>query len=157
MKYNELPEEIQQKVLDEYRYINIEHTEWYEYTIDEYKQKLENEYGFDDVEISFSGFASQGDGASFTGKIDDLTKFLTKAGIEPSIDFDRTDRRHSHALTVKIDFESLEIAIDEWRIDMCSEIYQSLDTEHEYLISDEQIIETIEANDYDFDENGRLQ
>lgn len=157
MKFEELSEEIQQKVLDKYRYLNTENIEWYEYTVDHFKQELEIEYGFADVEIRFSGFASQGDGASFTGKIDDLIKFLSKTGIEPSIDFDGTRDRYYHERTVKIDFEQLEDEIEDWRIDKCHEIYKALEEEYDDLTSDERIIETIEANDYEFDEDGKLQ
>lgn len=157
MKYSELPEEIQQKVLDKYRYINIEHLEWYEYTIDRLKEELENEYGFENVKIYFSGFGNQGDGASFTGRLVNLKMFLEKTGIDPSLRFDSTGSNYSHERTVRIDFEYLESEIEDWRIDKCHEIYNALEEEYEYLISDEQIIERIEANDYDFDENGRLQ
>jgi len=50
---------------------------WHEYTIDMWKQALAS-IGIEDAEISFSGFWSQGDGASFTGKVDaeKLIKFF---------------------------------------------------------------------------------
>jgi hypothetical protein len=35
-------------------------------------------------------------------------------------------------------------------------IYKSLETEWDYLSSDEQIIETIQANEWEFDENGNM-
>ncbi len=43
--------------------------EWYEYVYDMWKQALA-QIGFIDAKISFSGFWSQGDGASFTANID---------------------------------------------------------------------------------------
>lgn len=64
--------------------------EWYEYTKDLWYDALD-QIGFEDADISFSGFASQGDGASFTAdlNIDKLIFFLTtdieaKACIEPT-------------------------------------------------------------------------
>jgi hypothetical protein len=47
---------------------------WWEYTLDEWKKELED-MGFDGVDINFSGFASQGDGASFTAKRFDFMKW----------------------------------------------------------------------------------
>jgi hypothetical protein len=43
--------------------------EWWDCCHDMWKEKL-TELGFYDVEISSSGFYSQGDGASFTGRVD---------------------------------------------------------------------------------------
>jgi len=40
--------------------------EWYDYAIDDFKTMLES-IGFYNVEIRFTGFGSQGDGAHFTG------------------------------------------------------------------------------------------
>lgn len=40
--------------------------------------------------------------------------------------------------------------------DLMDWIYSSLETEYEYQTSDEVIAESIEANDYEFDESGRL-
>lgn len=48
--------------------------DWWEYTIDEWKTELED-MGFDGVDINFSGFSSQGDGASFTAKRFDFLKW----------------------------------------------------------------------------------
>ena len=65
--FNELSEEQKQEVLDRHRGYDVDHFEWFEYTIDDYKEILEI-IGFYDIDINFSGFWSQGDGASFTGK-----------------------------------------------------------------------------------------
>lgn len=48
--------------------------DWWEYVIDEWKEELKG-MGFDNVDISFSGFSSQGDGASFTGNHFDFVKW----------------------------------------------------------------------------------
>ena len=41
--------------------------EWYEHTINDFKDSLES-LGFEEVQINFTGFWSQGDGACFHGK-----------------------------------------------------------------------------------------
>jgi len=50
-----------------YREGNFDNNIWSETTLEEWKEALE-QMGFSDVEIDFSGFWSQGDGASFTAK-----------------------------------------------------------------------------------------
>lgn len=40
--------------------------------------------------------------------------------------------------------------------DLCRDLYKSLEKEYEYLTSEEAIIETIECNEYDFLENGKM-
>lgn len=66
--FEELPEDIQERALDNLRDINV-YYEWWKYTIDYYKEELEKA-GFKNAEISFSGFWSQGDGASFVADCD---------------------------------------------------------------------------------------
>jgi len=62
--FDELTPEQQNKVLDNLRDINTNY-EWWDDSVDFYKTLL-GYIGFEGVEISFSGFSSQGDGASFT-------------------------------------------------------------------------------------------
>lgn len=86
-KFDEWDEPTQKKILNKHRDINIEGSFWYEGELEYWCDKLE-EFGFiayewktkknhknedvryKDILIAFSGFCSQGDGASFTGKID---------------------------------------------------------------------------------------
>ena len=51
------------------------------------------------------------------------------------------------------DFEKFVIDIYK---DICRDIYKRLEKEYDYLTSKEAIIETIEANEYEFTENGNL-
>lgn len=52
--------------------------DWYDYTLDEWKKALDS-IGFLDATINFSGFWSQGDGASFTASVDlePLIRFMS--------------------------------------------------------------------------------
>jgi hypothetical protein len=43
-----------------------------------------------------------------------------------------------------------------WYYDTCRAIYRRLEKEYEYLTSDESIIETIHANEYEFTEDGKI-
>ena len=62
--FTELSEKAQQKAIDDNRF-DVD-SEWYDFTIDDRKEVLEA-LGFSNVNIGFSGFCSQGDGAHFTG------------------------------------------------------------------------------------------
>lgn len=75
-EYDELPDEIKAKVLENERYINVDDSNWSKWTLEEWEEKLEA-MGFDNPEISYCGFSSQGDGASFTCKDVDVEAFIT--------------------------------------------------------------------------------
>ena len=69
LKFDELSKEQQEKVLDNLRFINVEHDYWYECTKEQFHNDL-NTLGFYNIESQFSGFWSQGDGASFSANFD---------------------------------------------------------------------------------------
>lgn len=89
---------------------------------------LENEtedleaLGLENVEISFSGFWSQGDGASFTARVNDIPAFIKAIGIEDEIlpkalaafeevyemGIVRTDSRYVHENTVRFEIEEID-------------------------------------------------
>ena len=74
-EFDELSAESKEKALEKYYDINVDFDEWSFYLIDEVKAELES-FGFEDVDINYSGFWSQGDGASFTAQLHDIQKFL---------------------------------------------------------------------------------
>lgn len=86
---------------------------WYEPIIEGETEKLESE-GFEDIDIQFTGFHSQGDGASFTGKVGDKKIFVNETlGMNVKdiildnmyISVVRTDTRHLHENSVRLDCE----------------------------------------------------
>lgn len=87
---------------------------WYEGIIEGETEKLKDE-GLDDIDIQFSGFHSQGDGASFTGRVTDI-KLFVKETLDMkkmndqvldniSISIVRIDNRHVHENSVRFDCE----------------------------------------------------
>ena len=78
--------------------------------------------GLENVEISFSGFWSQGDGASFTARVNDIPAFIKTIGVTDEIlpkvlaAFEevyemrivRTDSRRSHENTVRFEIEEID-------------------------------------------------
>jgi hypothetical protein len=132
LKFNELNNEQQNKVIDYLSDINVIH-DWYEYIYDEYTTKLQK-LGFYDIKIQFSGFCCQGDGASFSAKHKRGTVYTTS--------------RYSHSGTMSCDESEILLTVAKRLADNC---YKSLECEYEHLTSRESIIETIECNEYEFD------
>ena len=78
--------------------------------------------GLDNVEIAFTGFWSQGDGASFTARVNDIPNFIKTIGVTDEIlpkvlaAFEevyemrivRTDSRHFHENTVSFEIEEMD-------------------------------------------------
>jgi hypothetical protein len=115
MKFNELDERTQDKVLEKHYDINVDY-DWWEFSLDDWKEKLEN-LGIYKPEINFSGFWNQGDGASFTGSLGSdgvlellkekkvLKKFrylvdnIRKGNLDISVNFERVSHHYSHEMT----------------------------------------------------------
>lgn len=220
-KFNELSEKAKQKVREWYCE-NIMIDDWY-YSVYEGAKMDGAERGFEIEDIRFSGFWSQGDGASWTGSVH-LPKFLewlcTQDAYEPlhhrivpfielmkdgwveqRVAVNRTGYHYVHENTVKpdsIDYESLDLemgdgegygeawlhsegvlkgasvagvaegidartlveqldgCVQEEVKDFCQEIYERLEQEYDWLTEDEQIAEACEANEWVFDEDGRM-
>jgi hypothetical protein len=62
--FQELSLEVQDKVIDINRDILTENRDWYDFTVTDFEEILEN-IGFYNIKCYFSGFYSQDDGASF--------------------------------------------------------------------------------------------
>ena len=73
--------ELKEVILEKYRDFNVTFDNWHDPIIEDWLETLEN-YGFISPEINYSGFCSQGDGASFTCGRVDLPLFLEKFGEE---------------------------------------------------------------------------
>jgi hypothetical protein len=65
--YDELSEDAKEKNLEKLYDINVDFDDWHEWIFDKWTNLLEK-MGFEEVTISYTGFWSQGDGASFTCK-----------------------------------------------------------------------------------------
>jgi hypothetical protein len=78
LQYDQLSDAAKKKARERYVNSNLEAGDnyWAEYVIDEWKELLEAK-GFDSPKINYSGFYSQGDGASFICDSIDFTKYLT--------------------------------------------------------------------------------
>ena len=109
-----------QELLDKYRYWEVEHDDWYGYTYEQFIERMETKGIFLSADdITFSGFCSQGDGASFTcwitstkgfdvfckehGIYDEypILQLAFAAGVDPTIELIRGNNSHyCHEFTV---------------------------------------------------------
>ncbi|MEM3335451.1 MAG: hypothetical protein QXY47_05415 [Thermoplasmata archaeon] len=74
--FDELKDEVKEKVLEKYRDINVNYDGWHDFIIDDWKRKIEN-LGYENVKIYYSGFYSQGDGACFVATVN-IEKWIKK-------------------------------------------------------------------------------
>ena len=116
--FKDLPPHLKEEVIENNRDINVDNDSWHDYVVEDFEHEL-NKIGVGKVKVSYSGFWSQGDGASFTGTVEDNTKFIRDAlGLTAYpqeaidclvIDFTRNSSRYAHENTcdteVEIDHE----------------------------------------------------
>lgn len=76
-QFAELAEDVQEKVLEKFRDYEVNDDFWYEGLAEWFVEEKARPAGFevDPRNVFFSGFGSQGDGASFTGSVD-VEKFI---------------------------------------------------------------------------------
>lgn len=139
--FNELSPEAKKNAIEKHRDHDIGY-DWWDLIIENFEKNMD-EIGMGDVKCEFSGFYSQGDGASFTGKVVDNKKFLESIGINPFksqksiaskprekfesafIDFcdriyitiNRDSSRYFHANTISAEVE-LDSSDDELELDL---------------------------------------
>ena len=106
----------QLKLIEKHRDINV-FDDWWDWTYDDFKTQMANKH-IEVDDMRFSGFWSQGDGASFTGYIKDNARFLKdhdltetypwitkllKMGGDFTLKIERTSHRYAHENTIGVD------------------------------------------------------
>lgn len=154
--------------------------------IDSHHVEVLQAHGFNDIKSSWSGFSSQGDGASFTAGSINVEKFLRKLGKwsafkvlhnaistgELSLNVVSIDSHYSHEYTVKGNVHTywpdtakqeekaieLEYLTTEFVRKVSREYYRDLESAYNQSVSEEGIKDMIEANEYEFklNENGEV-
>ena len=181
--FDELSDEAKEIAIEKNRYFNVDNTSWSEFVIEDFCRKCA-EYGIDvdEKDVSFTGFWSQGDGASFVGEVDNTELFLQRIGVDLPKDiserlivrFSRIGWRYSHEYTCTTEYEQNfdcdeEIEVEEkyseqlnsiyekaevLRVELCRTLYNTLEQSYCELTSDESIAETMIANECEFYEDG---
>lgn len=178
-KFNELNGKAKAKVLQDLRYINVEFDGWDDPLIEGFIEELK-ELGYNNAKINYSGFSSQSDGLCFDAE-PDLLKIQQRLGfkypeLEKLLDESKIYAQivktcwaihycHGNTRTLEImddcdcdidqeKLNQLENLVNSDRKDLCRKFYKTLEKEYDYQTDDEQVIEAIEANDYEFLEDG---
>lgn len=152
-------------------------------TIDTHAVKLIGGSTRQDPSVWWSGFSSQGDGASFDGRyayhkgsvaaIAKEAPMSDGKGGQQNADLNQIaadlyaiQRSHFYQVNARIKADSLghygdeeahddtANAVMECMRDFASWVYRGLELEYEYQSADEQVDETIRVNEYEFDEDG---
>jgi len=177
-KFEELSEAAQKNAIELNRDFNVD-GDWFDPIYEGAKENLEKA-GFENAKIQFSGFWSQGDGASFLAEINPMkfsettnekriSKLIDNGNIENfEIRNNSFATHYVHEKTKYIDYDAsfngnigetiykLADKIEGKRLQMCKEIYRNLETYYNELTEDEAIKESLIINDYDFTENGEI-
>jgi len=186
----EFDKKIAEKIIEKYRDINTDFN-WYENTIAEFVKDMEMKgLDIDTKNVNFSGFWSQGDGASFTCNLSpeyidtwigankaefpslyahigtDLlfghmsknsyaTHYCHDKTVNLSLEFNDWNRDNYPNMQIEVNqLEQLIITVLRGYMVL---LYNTLKKEYEYLASDESIIDTLKANEYEFDVAGRIR
>lgn len=172
--FSELSETVQEKLIEAYEPADC----WDVWVIDAIKAESA-ELGIENFDFHYSGFWSQGDGASFTGALStELLASLLKDRVNEELSFDvnecsaQINRKsyphlsYVHENTVYASFDSgdesvsdedcdaILAALEEWKNKLCLKWYQLLYNTYEAETSEERIKEEYEG--IQFLEDGRF-
>ena len=152
-KFKELPEVAQEKAIEKYYDINVDH-EWWDFTCDDAKNigleikefeldrgsYVKGEFILDETQVAANICKEHGETCE-TYKT--AKRFQADYAKLPEGDDDDTQEKRE---TLQADF--LQLLCEDYRI--------ILQRDYEYLMSKEAIIETFESNDYDFTDDGKI-
>jgi len=183
-KFEELEDSVKKKVLNNMRDFNVDHGSDWHWCEKELIGEDLKAIGLKMNNLYFSGFSSQGDGACLEVTLEDLDLFLkhmlangftlkqvatAKRGEMGFNTKQRGHYQHSGCMVINFDrpsnlsqdshykiFEELESQVKELIQNLSDDAYRKLEKCHDWLTSDEQIIESIEANEYEFTSEGKL-
>lgn len=196
--YDELSDKAKEKARDWYREVCAGDTFFAEYITDTLAPDAAKFLGIkfnkprherNGLAIYWSGFSSQGDGASFEGtwtaanvdavglkkefpqdkelhRIADEMAAVAAKLPEATAQSDCRMARYNHSGTMRVSVESpdggdsdgTQFADDVEQLlrDFADWIYACLESEYKYVNSDECVVESIEANGYEFTQDGAL-
>ena len=171
--YIQKTELTKKQLIEKYRYILVEDSFYFDDIIEMKKEELEK-IGFTNIDIKYSGFYCQGDGASITCDIRlinaiellNIPMQYPKYTEEIIFSIKRNDSRYYHENTLYIDNDlyldnrltiKAEIVINDYvqDIEKClldyiksesKKIYNQLESEYEFLTSDDAVFDYIIEN-----------
>jgi hypothetical protein len=155
-KFSELSEDAKEKAIQKLSDINIDYN-WYEFTEDDAKNIGLNILEFDldrnmFLKGEFINSAPETAEKIISEHGKDCETYKTAQGFLSDLN-DLVSQYENIDNCPEMEIDYLE---DEFLKSLCEDYRIILTKEYEYLTTKESIIETIEANDYDFTEDGNL-
>lgn len=182
-QFNECSDELKQKIISNYRDINLDLFNDITFYDESYKLMLEAE-GFLNPAIYYDLSCSQGSGACFKTKEFDFDLLLKDYNIphkkwlisilqnyceceiygnsrythKYSVNFViETNFNNNNKRIEKAIIDGIETYIENKRLELSQKLYDDLMNDYDYQSSDEAVIETILANGYYFNEDGEIE
>ena len=154
-KFDELDEQTKEKVIDNYRHINVEDTFWYDWIKDDF-----NRLG---LEIKEFDLGRRNYVKIYIENFEDTSNYIIKE-FGDSVLIKQTAKNYLKELKeivsnfkededIDREFETLD---ENYQHEFEADILSYLRANYEHYISDEAVIDTIEANDYDFTTEGKI-
>ena len=169
-KFDELPKDGQQKAIENLYDINVDYDDWY-YDEGLLQKTEDNGFYFEIKNIEFDIYRQE---YNIPLEVNDETKVLDVLLSKPKykhkklikslhkagfIYFYSSISLYSYSTKLKrLDkiMDELTSDFDELQSDLAYNVFKQIKNSYEYLTSEEAIIETIKANDYDFTIQGNI-
>ena len=170
-QFKELDEQTKKKAIDNYRYVSVEHDNWWDFVKEDLISVGIELRSFDIERGSFAEIhledfyetcelilKSHGENCE-TYKIaeryiKEYDSIKDKMDNLECIENDDSDEEHLNKL-MQLD-KDLEDLDEEYQKEFSEEVLSMLRREYEYMTSDEYTIEIFEANEYEFTDQGKL-
>ena len=154
-KFDELDEQTKEKVIENYRYINVEDTFWYDWIKEDF-----NRLG---LEIKEFDLGRRNYVKIYIENFEDTSNYIIEE-FGDSVLIKQTAKNYLKELKeivsnfkededIDREFETLD---ENYQHEFEADILSYLRANYEHDISDEAVIDTIEANDYDFTTEGKI-
>lgn len=147
-----------EELLEEYRYVNVDHTSWWEFIYKDMRERLEAA-GFHIDNFYWTGFWSQGDGACFEGHVWSSKKFYDAhftpeqfPWVHQLIDMNgttdiRAEHRgpyyHAHSVSINVDIEPFEQVCRTDELEQAAAVVWDAKLEEEFPRFEEAVTEVL--------------
>lgn len=154
-RFEELDKQTKEKVIENYRYINVDNTFWYDCIKEEF-----NSLGLEIKEFDLD----RGNYAKiYIDNFEDTSNYIIKE-FGDSVLIKQTAKNYINEYEkIQANFKEdedvereVELLDDQYEKEYSEDILSYLRSSYDWEISDEAITETIEANEYDFTTDGKI-
>ena len=154
-KFKELDKQTKEKVIENYRYINVDDFQWYDWIKDDF-----NRLG---LEIQEFDLGRRNYAKIYIENFEDTSKNIIEE-FGDSVLIKQTAKNYINEYEkIQANFKEdediereVELLDEQYEKEYSEDILSYLRSNYDWETSDEAIYQTIEANDYDFTTNGKI-